>query len=151
MAKGVDQVILSTSVHADDAVLADLAAAEGFAAFRGSEDDKLDRYYQTALHYGLDAVVIVDGDDPFCFPEGIDLVAAALREGRHWSDAMTDKQYSNIWLVKSDGSGHRPLTSGKFTTHRGPLTDSTTPLICGVTPLHPSRGSFGTRTVTSSS
>ncbi len=81
MAKGVDQVILSTSVHADDAVLADLAAAEGFAAFRGSEDDKLDRYYQTALHYGLDAVVIVDGDDPFCFPEGIDLVAAALREG----------------------------------------------------------------------
>jgi dipeptidyl aminopeptidase/acylaminoacyl peptidase len=33
---------------------------------------------------------------------------------RQWSDAMTDRRYSNIWLVKSDGTGHRPLTSGKF-------------------------------------
>lgn len=81
MAKGVDQVILSTSTHQDDDVLAHLAEQEGFAAFRGSEEDKLDRYYNTANHYGLDAVVIVDGDDPFCFPEGIDLVAAALRQG----------------------------------------------------------------------
>ena len=32
---------------------------------------------------------------------------------RQWSDAMSDRRYSNIWLVKSDGSGHRPLTSGK--------------------------------------
>ena len=32
---------------------------------------------------------------------------------RQWSDAMTDRRYSNIWLVKHDGSGHRPLTSGK--------------------------------------
>ena len=81
MAKCVDQVILSTSVHPDDQILADLAQKECFASFRGSEEDKLDRYYQTALHYGLDAVVIVDGDDPFCFPEAIDLVAGALREG----------------------------------------------------------------------
>lgn len=36
---------------------------------------------------------------------------------RGWSDQLTDKQYSNIWLVKSDGSGHRALTSGK--THDG--------------------------------
>ena len=33
---------------------------------------------------------------------------------RQWSDPMTDRRYSNVWLVKSDGSGHRPLTSGKF-------------------------------------
>jgi len=81
MASDVDQVILSTSVHPDDEVLVDLAQEEGFSTFQGSEEDKLDRYYQTAVHYGLDAVVIVDGDDPFCFPEAIDLVANALREG----------------------------------------------------------------------
>lgn len=81
MAKGVDQVILSTSTHPDDEVLAILAEKEGFAAFRGSEEDKLDRYYQTALYYGLDAIIVVDGDDPFCFPEAIDLVATALHEG----------------------------------------------------------------------
>jgi len=33
---------------------------------------------------------------------------------RQWSDPMTDRRYSNVWLVKSDGSGHRPLTNGKF-------------------------------------
>ena len=33
---------------------------------------------------------------------------------RQWSDPMTDRRYSNVWLVKTDGSGHRPLTSGKF-------------------------------------
>ena len=81
MSKEVDQVILSTSINKDDQILVDLAHKDGFAAFCGSEDDKLDRYYRTALHYGLDAVVIVDGDDPFCFPEGIDLVANALRKG----------------------------------------------------------------------
>lgn len=33
---------------------------------------------------------------------------------RGWSDVMTDRRYSNIWLVKADGSEHRPLTSGKY-------------------------------------
>ncbi len=79
MASDVDQVILSTSTNPDDKVLACLAEREGFSVFRGSEDDKLDRYFQTAKRYGLDAVIIVDGDDPFCFPEGIDMVAGALR------------------------------------------------------------------------
>lgn len=81
MAGRIDQVILATSTHADDKVLVDLAEREGFTAFRGSEDDKLDRYYQAALKHGLDAVIVVDGDDPFCFPEAIDQVADALREG----------------------------------------------------------------------
>ena len=30
---------------------------------------------------------------------------------RQWSDPISDRRYSNLWLVKSDGSGHRPLTS----------------------------------------
>jgi acylaminoacyl-peptidase len=34
---------------------------------------------------------------------------------RQWSDPMTDRRYSNIWLLKVDGSMHRPLTSGKYT------------------------------------
>jgi dipeptidyl aminopeptidase/acylaminoacyl peptidase len=33
---------------------------------------------------------------------------------RKWSDPMTDRRFSNVWLVKSDGSSHRPLTTGKF-------------------------------------
>lgn len=81
LAERIDQVILATSTHADDQVLVELAEREGFAWFCGSENDKLDRYYQAALQHGLDAVIVVDGDDPFCFPEAIDQVADALREG----------------------------------------------------------------------
>ncbi len=33
---------------------------------------------------------------------------------RKWSDHMTDRRYSNIWIVKSDGTGHRAITSGKY-------------------------------------
>tara|TARA_R110002073_G_scaffold94388_6_gene219549 strand:+ start:227 stop:988 length:762 start_codon:yes stop_codon:yes gene_type:complete len=78
MAKKIDQVILSTSLHPDDEVLVEIADAESVATFRGSEDDKLRRYYDTAKFYDLDAVVIVDGDDPLVFPEFIDQVAECL-------------------------------------------------------------------------
>ena len=47
--------------------------------------------------------------DPAISPDG-----AWIAYVRRWSDPMTDRRYSNIWVVKRDGSGHRPLTSGKF-------------------------------------
>ena len=33
---------------------------------------------------------------------------------RNFADIMTDKRYSNLWIIRFDGTGHRPLTSGKF-------------------------------------
>jgi acylaminoacyl-peptidase len=33
---------------------------------------------------------------------------------RRFPDIMTDRYYSNIWLVKTDGSDHHPLTTGKY-------------------------------------
>lgn len=81
LANKVDDIILSTSTHPGDDILVQLAEKNDFSAFRGSEEDKLARYYQTALHHQLDAVVIVDGDDLLCFPEGIDCVAEELRKG----------------------------------------------------------------------
>ncbi len=34
---------------------------------------------------------------------------------REYFDVMTDRRYSNLWLVRSDGTDNRPITSGKFT------------------------------------
>lgn len=79
MVSKIDNIILATSTNKDDDILVHLAEKNGFLSFRGSEEDKLLRYYQAALHYNLDAVVIVDGDDLLCFPEGIDFVAEELR------------------------------------------------------------------------
>ena len=47
--------------------------------------------------------------DPRISPDGEWVVYV-----RQFADVMTDMNYSNLWLVRSDGSGHRPLTTGKF-------------------------------------
>jgi acylaminoacyl-peptidase len=33
---------------------------------------------------------------------------------RQFADLMSDKRYSNIWLIRADGTDHRPLTTGKY-------------------------------------
>jgi dipeptidyl aminopeptidase/acylaminoacyl peptidase len=33
---------------------------------------------------------------------------------RQFTDLMTDKRYSNLWIINFDGKGHRPLTSGLY-------------------------------------
>jgi acylaminoacyl-peptidase len=33
---------------------------------------------------------------------------------RQFSDVMTDRNYSNLWIVGTDGSGNRPLTTGNY-------------------------------------
>lgn len=71
-AKLPDLVVLCTSVHPDDEILVDIAHKNGIEAFRGSPEDKLDRYLQAARKYGIDFIVNVDGDDILCDPELID-------------------------------------------------------------------------------
>jgi len=72
MAKLADKVIISTSTNSRDEVFEKIADEMGVDIFRGSENDKLLRYYDTAVTFGLDTVIIVDGDDLLCFPEFID-------------------------------------------------------------------------------
>ena len=46
--------------------------------------------------------------DPQVSPDGSRVVFV-----RQWSDAQTDRNYSNLWIMNGDGGGLRPLTSGK--------------------------------------
>src|SRR5436189_5750937 len=45
--------------------------------------------------------------DPQISPDGKRIVYV-----RRFADASTDKRYSNLWIINSDGSDHRPLTTG---------------------------------------
>ncbi len=47
--------------------------------------------------------------DPQISPDGSLIVFV-----RQWPDIMTDRQYSNLWIVNFDGSELRPLTTGEF-------------------------------------
>src|SRR5262245_25168831 len=45
--------------------------------------------------------------DPQISPDGKRVIYV-----RQFADIMTDKRCSNLWIVNTDGSDHRPLTTG---------------------------------------
>jgi len=47
--------------------------------------------------------------DPQISPDGEKVIYV-----RQFSEVMTDKRYSNLWIVNFDGSNNRPLTTGNF-------------------------------------
>jgi len=67
-----DMIVLCTSTHPDDAILVEVANRNKIEGFRGSEDDKLERFLAAALKYNIDLIAAVDGDDILCDPVYID-------------------------------------------------------------------------------
>ena len=65
---------------------------------------------QTGRLTEMDVFELEYASDPRISPDGNWVVYV-----RQFADVMTDMNYSNLWLVRADGSGHRPLTTGKFT------------------------------------
>lgn len=58
----------------------------------------------------LDVFNIEFATDPQISPDGQRIVYV-----RQFSDIMSDKRYSNLWIVNFDGTDHRPLTTGHYT------------------------------------
>jgi len=73
-------IVLCTSINPDDKALVEMAEKEGIESFQGSEEDKLDRYLKAAEEYGIDFILVVDGDDIFCDPEYIQKIVEKFRE-----------------------------------------------------------------------
>src|SRR5205823_4198539 len=63
LSKRASAVVLCTSTHPDDTVLAELAEKNGMPWFRGSEDDVLKRFLDAATREGADVIARVTGDD----------------------------------------------------------------------------------------
>ena len=47
--------------------------------------------------------------DPQISPDGEKIIYV-----REFSEIMSDKRCSNLWIINFDGSDHRPLTGGNF-------------------------------------
>jgi spore coat polysaccharide biosynthesis protein SpsF len=140
LAQKTDAIILTTSTNPADDILETLANQSGFANFRGSELDKLDRYYRTAIQFGLDAVIIVDGDDLLCFPEGIDHIAQLLKQNLYdcisltglplgaASTGLTTEALAKVLDVKAEEDtevwGGYFMGSGFFKTHTTTLENA---------------------------
>ena len=57
----------------------------------------------------LDMFNLEIATDPQISPDGQKVIYV-----RQFSDIMTDKRYSNLWIINFDGSNNRPLTTGNF-------------------------------------
>ncbi|MBU1567019.1 MAG: aminotransferase class III-fold pyridoxal phosphate-dependent enzyme [Proteobacteria bacterium] len=74
VAKRIDQIILATSTDPCNIPLANCVRNLGFAVFQGSENNVLDRYYQTAKQVEAEVVVRITGDCPLIDPKIVDEV-----------------------------------------------------------------------------
>jgi spore coat polysaccharide biosynthesis protein SpsF len=90
----VDRVVVATTREsADEAIVAECVRL-GTQAFRGDEEDVLDRYYQVAAAQGAEAVVRITSDCPLIEPEVIDqVVDAFLRAEPDYASNFLERTY----------------------------------------------------------
>lgn len=70
--KQIDHLVVATSDRPEDDLLAKLCRSLDMDVFRGSLENTLDRFYQTARHFRADHVVRLTGDCPLADHEIID-------------------------------------------------------------------------------
>ena len=76
----LDEIVIATTTKSMDEAIVELCNSRGWAHFRGSEEDVLERYYQAARKYHADIVVRITSDCPLVEPEIIDLVVQEILE-----------------------------------------------------------------------
>lgn len=132
----VDDIVLATSDSARNDILADFVSGLGFAVFRGSENDVLDRYYRAASAAGATDVMRITGDCPFVDPELVDeCIAQYYAEGCDYLSNVDPPTYADgldieifsfaalerAWREAQPGPQREHVTpyireSGQFTT-----------------------------------
>lgn len=83
LAKEFDLVVVCTTEREIDDRVALLAEKLGVNVFRGSLEDKLERWHGAAKKYNVDYIVTFDGDDLFCDPYLLDKGARQIASGRY--------------------------------------------------------------------
>jgi spore coat polysaccharide biosynthesis protein SpsF (cytidylyltransferase family) len=83
-ARRLDGLVLATTAAPQDDELVALAARVGVPAFRGSEEDVLDRFYRAAEMYAADVIVRICADCPLMDPVLVDAMVEACLS--RWPD-----------------------------------------------------------------
>jgi spore coat polysaccharide biosynthesis protein SpsF len=77
-AKTIDQVVVATTTEPSDDPVVELCTALGYACYRGSLYDVLDRYYQAARQFEASNVVRITADCPLIDPQVVDRTVQAF-------------------------------------------------------------------------
>ena len=82
----VNNIILATSKNSKDLELRDICIKEKISFFNGSEKNVLERFYQAAKQYKLDAIIRVCADNPFVDSEEINLLINKFKSNNFEDD-----------------------------------------------------------------
>ena len=107
-AKQLDQVVLATSDSSDDDQLADAASNFNALVVRGSQNDVLDRFVQSAKVSQADLVVRVCADNPFIAAEEIDRLVFTHKSGSYDYSCNHQQKLNNRY---ADGFGAEILSA----------------------------------------
>lgn len=77
----VDEVVVATSTDLSDDAIEQWCADNQVHCYRGSLNDVLDRYYQSAKLYGADVIVRITADCPAIDPHTVDAVIQGFIQG----------------------------------------------------------------------
>lgn len=107
-AKQLDRVVLATSDSRDDDQLANAAASFDVLVVRGSQNDVLDRFVQSAKVSQADFVVRVCADNPFVAAEEIDRLVVAHKSDNYDYSCNHQQKLNNRY---ADGFGAEILST----------------------------------------
>ena len=74
----INQVVVATTSDPSDEPIVELCQRQGYACFRGSLHDVLDRFYQAARKFEAGVIVRITADCPLIDPDVIDLTVRAF-------------------------------------------------------------------------
>jgi spore coat polysaccharide biosynthesis protein SpsF (cytidylyltransferase family) len=77
----IHSIVIATTTKEIDKPIVKLAEDSGTGSYTGSEEDVLDRYYQAAKEFAVDAIVRITADCPLIDPRVLDRVIQRYLEG----------------------------------------------------------------------
>jgi len=81
--KMIEKIVVATTDEVSDDLVADYCANNNIDCYRGSLEDVLDRYYQTAKIHHADPIVRITGDCPVIDPVVVDAVITGYLSGEY--------------------------------------------------------------------
>jgi spore coat polysaccharide biosynthesis protein SpsF len=95
--KNVSEIIVATTINEEDKIIYENAIEWGFTAFRGSESDVLDRFYQAVKDKKADWIVRVTSDCPLIDSSLVDKVISYVQDN--------DKDYGSNVIIENFPDG----------------------------------------------
>ena len=122
----IDKIVIATSDREEDKPILRLAKDMGVGSFAGSETEVLDRYYQAAQKYDVEAIVRVTADCPLIDPELVDKIIGIymdskgdldyVRKGQSYPDGLDVEVFSFKALEKAWKEAKKKSQRGEYVT-----------------------------------